>query len=432
MRTAKQVIIPKEEKKILRSIANKRNKNADVVERSRIILQYKETGSKKKTAESLGSTWDKVNRWVNRWNAKESERLDMERMYRVNELTKDGYQAELEKLLQDDYRCGAPVKFTESEKQQIIALATQKPEDAGVPITHWSYSILAQTAIDKGIVKTVSRVQIGRFLKQALLQPHKSNYWEHPNIEDWDDFCDTVIHLCDLHSKVETLATAGQHIVSVDEKPGMQALERENETLPMAAGKGEKREFNYIRHGTQVLIGNLDLATGEMISPTIAETRTEKDFVEHITQTVELYREDSWIFLMDQLNTHKSASLVEYVAKSIGDSQELGIKGESGILKSMDSRMAYLSDPSHRIRFEYTPKHCSWLNPIEVWFSILSSKVLRRGNFSSTVNLKQKILNFIDYFNEKLAHPFSWAVNSKEKVQVMLQKISAFRGLFVE
>lgn len=167
MRTAKKVIIPKEEKQILRSIANKRNKNADVVERSRIILQYKETGSKKKTAESLGSTWDKVNRWVNRWNAKEPERLDMEQMYQVNELTKDGYQAELEKLLQDDYRCGAPVKFTESEKQQIIALATQKPEDAGVPITHWSYSILAQTAIDKGIVQTVSRVQIGRFLKSG-------------------------------------------------------------------------------------------------------------------------------------------------------------------------------------------------------------------------------------------------------------------------
>lgn len=239
-------------------------------------------------------------------------------------------------------------------------------------------------------------------------------------------------HLCELHSEVETLATAGQHVMSVDEKPGMQALERENETIPMAAGKGEKREFNYIRRGTQVLIGNLDLATGKMVSPTIADTRTEKDFVDHITKTVDLYPEDSWTFLMDQLNTHKSASLVEYVAKSIGDRQELGIKGKNGILKSMDSRMAYLSAPSHRIRFEYTPKHCSWLNPIEVWFSILSSKVLRRGNFSSIADLKQKILNFIDYFNEKLAHPFSWAVNSKEKVQVMLQKISDFRGLFVE
>ena len=167
MRTAKKVTIPKEEKKILRSITNKRSKNADVVERSKILLQYQETGSKKKTAESLGSTWDKVNRWVNRWNEKEPERLEMEQMYQENELTEDGYQTELEKLLQDDYRCGAPVKFTESEKQQIIALATQKPEDAGVPITHWSYSILAQTAIDKGIVKTVSRVQIGRFLKSG-------------------------------------------------------------------------------------------------------------------------------------------------------------------------------------------------------------------------------------------------------------------------
>ena len=167
MRTAKKVTIPKEEKNLLGRLATKRSKNADVVERSKIILQYKETGSKTKTAESLGSTWDKVNRWVNRWNEKEPERLEMDQLYQANELTRDGYQAELEKLLEDDYRCGAPVKFTESEKQQIIALATQKPEDAGVPITHWSYSILAQTAIDKGIVQTVSRVQIGRFLKSG-------------------------------------------------------------------------------------------------------------------------------------------------------------------------------------------------------------------------------------------------------------------------
>ena len=167
MRTAKKVTIPKEEKKLLGRLANKRSKNADVVERSKIILQYKETGSKKKTAESLGSTWDKVNRWVNRWNTKEPERLEMDQLYQANDLTRDGYQAELEELLQDDYRCGAPVKFTESEKHQLIALATQKPEDAGVPVTHWSYSLLAQTAVDKGIVKSISRVQIGRFLKSG-------------------------------------------------------------------------------------------------------------------------------------------------------------------------------------------------------------------------------------------------------------------------
>ena len=262
------------------------------------------------------------------------------------------------------------------------------------------------------------------------MQPHRSNYWEHPNIEDWDGFCRQVTHLCELRKEVVTLAATGTHVMSIDEKTGMQALEREHETIPMVAGKGEKREFNYIRHGTQVLTGTLDVATGKMLLPTIADTRTEEDFLDHIKRTVATDMSAPWILMMDQLNTHKSASLVEYVAHTIGDTQDLGVKGMKGILKSMDSRMEYLSNESHRIRFEYTPKHCSWLNPIEVWFSILSPKVLRRGNFSSISILKQKILDFIEYFNTKLAHAFSWSVVSKKDIQALLKKIGSIRGLF--
>jgi hypothetical protein len=264
----------------------------------------------------------------------------------------------------------------------------------------------------------------------VALQPHKSNYWEHPNIDNWDEFTTQVTHLCELHGQVQELATKDVHVVSVDEKTGMQALEREHETISMAPGKGEKREFNYIRHGTKVLTGNLDLSTGSMVAPTIADTRTEDDFVAHIRQTVSTDPEASWVFLLDQLNTHKGASLVEYVAGVIYDTQDLGVKGKSGILKSMSSRQIYLSNPSHRIRFEYTPKHCSWLNPIEVWFSILSSKVLRRGNFVSLADLEEKILAFIEYWNTKLAHAFNWSVVTKADVQAMLGKIYAIRGLF--
>jgi transposase len=264
----------------------------------------------------------------------------------------------------------------------------------------------------------------------AALQPHKSNYWEHPNITDWDAFAVQVEHLCELHGQTQQLAAEGTHVISVDEKTGVQALERESATLPMREGKGERREFNYIRHGTQVFTGNLDLASGEMVAPTISDTRTEEDFLGHIEQTIATAPADTWIFLMDQLNTHKSASLVGYVAEQIQDAQDLGVKGKSGILKSMDSRMRYLSDQSHRIRVEYTPKHCSWLNPIEVWFSILSSKVLRRGNFSSITILKQKILDFIKYFNAKCAHAFSWSVVTKADVKAMLKKIYPTVGVF--
>lgn len=163
-------------------------------------------------------------------------------------------------------------------------------------------------------------------------------------------------------------------VVGIDEKPGIQALERDGATLPIKAEKVERREFNYIRHGTQVLTANLDLATGELMSETIADTRTEADFADHIRRLIQSEPQAELIILCDQLNTHKSESLVRLVAQALGDDQDLGEKGKCGILQSMQTRQAYLRDHEHRIRFVYTPKHTSWLNPMEVWFSILDKR----------------------------------------------------------
>mgnify|MGYP000144412156 FL=1 len=196
----------------------------------------------------------------------------------------------------------------------------------------------------------------------------------------------------------------------------MQALERIHPDHPMKPGRPEQHEFEYTRHGTQCLIGNFEVATGKMINATVGDTRTEDDFVAHIKATVETAPNDQWVFVMDQLNTHKSAGLVEYIAKACEINAPLGIKGREGILHNMKSRAEFLQDPQHRIRIVYTPKHCSWLNQIEIWFGILSKRLLKRGSFSSTEQLRQKVLDFIDYFNEHLAKPFRWTYIGKPLV----------------
>lgn len=219
--------------------------------------------------------------------------------------------------------------------------------------------------------------------------------------------------ICALYLTALELAQAGVYIVSTDEKTGMQALERKHPTRPMIAGKPALREFEYIRHGTLALIASFAVATGRIVAASVGPTRTEADFADHIEAVIATDPEAEWVFIVDQLNTHKSETLVRLVARHCGIKRTLGIKGKSGILQSMPSRAAFLSDPSHRIRFVYTPKHTSWLNQIELWFSILVRKVLRRGSFASTAELKQRIEAFIVYFNETMARAFKWTYKGR-------------------
>ena len=205
----------------------------------------------------------------------------------------------------------------------------------------------------------------------------------------------------------------GGHVVCCDEKTGIQALERECATKPVRPGLVERREFEYVRHGTLCLIANFYVTTGLVLESSISATRTEEDFVTHIENTIDSDSDAKWVFVVDQLNTHMSASLVELIAKRCGITDELGKKGKRGVLKSMASRKEFLSEPSHRIRFVYTPKHCSWLNQVEIWFSILVRRLLKRASFQSLDELRQRLHDFIDYFNRVLAKPFKWTFTGR-------------------
>ncbi len=406
---AAKVTITERQRDILLTLRNAVTAPSHLRQRAAVILLAFDGLRNEEITERLGLGQRQVGRWRRRWAKAWNALTDIE----CGETRADLRRA-IEGILTDEPRPGAPGKFTPEQVTQILAVACEPPEKSGRPITHWTAHELADEVVKRGIVTSISTSQVSRYLREAALQPHKSRYWLNTTEKDPEQFQKQVETVCDTYRAAPALErTQNTHTVCVDEMTGIQALERTAPTKLMIAGKPARIEFEYERHGTLTLIGNFQVTTGELIAPTLGPTRTEADFASHIAQTMATDPGASWVFVADNLNIHCSETLVQVVAKECEITTTLGKKGVCGVLKSVASRQAFLSEPSHRIRFVYTPKHSSWLNQIEVVLGVIMRKVIRRGSFTSVKDLRDKLLSFIAYFNRVFAHPFRWTYTGR-------------------
>jgi transposase len=408
--SAAKVVITERQQEVLRKLSTATTVAKRLVQRATIILLAFAGMDNQNIAQQVGLERHQIGVWRRRWQQA------FNNLVRI-ECTEDApakLRHAIEALLTDEPRPGSPGKFTAEQITLLFALACEPPEKSGLPITHWTGAELAAEASKRGIFESISVSQVNRLLREAELQPHRSRYWLNTTEKDPEQFQMQVQIVCACyHDAPELYCYHDTHTISVDEMTGIQALERTAATRRMKPGQGELREFEYKRNGTLTLIGNFHVVTGEIIAPTLGPTRKEADFASHIEQTINLDPHARYVFVMDNLNTHCSASLVELVARLCGSEDDLGQKGKQGVLKSMKSRQEFLSDLSNRIRIVYTPKHSSWLNQIEIVFGVIMRKVVRRGNFPSVEDLRTKLLAFIDYFNQVFAKPFKWTYTGR-------------------
>jgi transposase len=288
-----------------------------------------------------------------------------------------------------------------------LCLATTPPAEVGVPTSHWSLDDLAYHIVRDTHYRDMSRSTIQRVLADAELRPHKSRCWLH---SDDPEFENRVLDICKLYLDAPRLYQHGELVICVDEKTSIQALERARPPRPAVPGRDERRDHEYIRHGTRCLLASRVVATGQVIGSVTAQ-RGRWDFVRHIRDVVEQFPEATrFHWVMDNLNTHWTFELCQY----LGRLSE--VWDDRPFLRNGAQRRAFLTNSTHKHVVHYTPKHGSWMNQIEIWFGVLSRRLLRRSEFASVADLARRILEFIAYYNAHNAFPYEWTYTGKPLV----------------
>jgi len=408
--SASFVLSPQEQAELER-ISRRHTAPRCLVQRARIILLAAQNLSIPTIAATLQVCANTVRKWIKRYTGRAPGTPRTEPLEQPSPAAGEPPPSKLPRLA-DAPRSGRPDTFTAEQCCAVIALACEQPQEYGRPITHWTARELKDQVIQQGIVPSVSVRHVQRLLTATDLQPHRSRYWLNAKPDPQKQ--EKIRAICALYQQAQDAAARGELTFSVDEMTGIQALARIAPDHPMEPGQPVRREFEYERHGTLSLLAGLKVADGK-VQAYCRPTRNEADFLEFIDGLVQAHPQARrFNFVLDNLNTHQSESLVRYVARDAAIAENiLGLKGKQGILQSQQSRAAFLSDSTHRIRFCYTPKHASWMNQIEIWFGILVRKVIRRGNFVSLADLRQKLEAFVDYFNRTMATPFKWTYQGK-------------------
>lgn len=395
---------------ILQQLSASRNVGNAIVARVKIILMGFQKQDNEIIASILGLCAKTVGMWRRRWRDSFAALLQMQFMENESQ-----FRRAIIECLSDAPRSGSPGKFTAQQIVEMIGIACESAENSGRPVTSWTGRELADESRKRGVIDSISASHVNRILREVDLKPHRSQYWCNTTEKDPALFQSQVEMVCQAYLDAPDLYHQfNTHTVCVDEMTSLQANERCAETKLPQPGQTAKEEFQYTRHGTVCLIGNWHVVRGQMLAATISETRDNQDFATHIEQTVATDPQASWRFIVDNLNTHCGEPLARVVADLLGiDAATLGVAGRQGILKTMATRRAFLSDASHRIRFIYLPKHSSWLNQIEIIFGIINRRVLRRGSFTSKSDLVQKLHRFLTYFNETIAKPMNWTYTGR-------------------